>query len=82
VSTGDEPERRLAEALRARATGAGRPGPLMPLMPSAAAAGRRPASAGPSIVTILLIALLVGAVLGSTLALISLLLPGLVPALG
>jgi len=66
----DESERRVAEALRARAGGAGRPGPM-----SAAPAGMSVRSA-------LLTALLAGAVLGLLLALLSLLVPGLLPPLG
>lgn len=83
MSTSDESERRLAEALRARATGAGRPGPNrhtppMPGLPVRAAAPK----AAPTVTTILLIALLVGAVLGAGFGLLSLLAPGLLPALG
>ncbi|MCW2721619.1 MAG: hypothetical protein QOG20_2364 [Pseudonocardiales bacterium] len=68
----DESERRVAEALRARATGAGRPG-AVPM-----SAG----SDGMSVRAALLTALLAGAVLGMLLALLSLLVPGLLPALG
>jgi hypothetical protein len=70
VSPSDESERRVAEALRARATGAGRPGPV---------AGE---PGGMSVRSALLTALLAGAVLGLLLALLSLLLPGLLPPLG
>ena len=62
-----DPEQRLAEALRAQASGAGttgRPGQPQP--------GRR--SAG--VVPVLLLALLGGAVLGVALALVTLLAPG------
>jgi hypothetical protein len=80
VSTSDESERRVAEALRARAAGAGSPamasfGTPRPLPP------RAPRS-GTSTRTALLIALLGGAVLGCALALLSLLVPGALPALG
>jgi hypothetical protein len=74
VTASDESEQRLAEALRARATGAGR---------GAAPPARRVAArSGTSTRTALLIALLGGAVLGMTLALISLLAPGVLPPLG
>ena len=63
----DGSERRVAEALRARAGGAGRP-------------GRVAAGTGPSAVSLaLLVALLAGGVLGMALALVSLLAPGLLP---
>ena len=74
VSTSDDSERRVAEALRARASGAGRPG-----VPRAARATSAP---GTGARTALLIALLGGVVLGVALALLSLLVPGLLPALG
>ncbi len=70
--TADESERRVAEALRARATGAGRPG----------AAPMRSESEGMSARTSLLLALLAGAALGMVLALLSLLAPGVLPPLG
>ncbi|MGH3586356.1 MAG: hypothetical protein ACRDQ0_08525 [Pseudonocardia sp.] len=73
--TSDEPERRVAEALSARVTGAGR-GSTNP--PWRAAASR----SGTSARTALLIALLGGAVLGTVLALVSLLAPGVLPPLG
>jgi hypothetical protein len=74
VSTSDDSERRVAEALRARASGAGRPGaPRTARATPASATGARKA---------LLIALLGGVVLGVALALLSLLVPGLLPALG
>jgi hypothetical protein len=72
VTASDESERRVAEALRARATGAGRPG----------AAPMRRESEGMSARTSLLLALLAGAVLGMALALLSLLAPGVLPPLG
>jgi hypothetical protein len=78
VSTSDESERRVAEALRARAAGApatagfGTPRPVP----------RQAPAAGPSARTALLIALLGGAVLGCALALLSLFVPGALPALG
>ena len=62
-----DPEQRLAEALRAQASGAGTTG--RPWQPPT---GRR--SAG--IVPVLLLALLGGAVLGVALALVTLLAPG------
>ncbi|MFC4946814.1 hypothetical protein [Pseudonocardia sp. GCM10023141] len=82
MSVSDESERRLAEALRARATGAGRPGPALPRQAPPAAASRSAAVPGPTTRMILLIALLVGAVLGAALALLSMLAPGLLPAFG
>jgi hypothetical protein len=66
-------EQRLAEALRLQATGAGRP----------VHGGHRsevaPPPSGMRLPTALAIAFLVGALLGTTLALISLLLPGVLP---
>lgn len=67
----DDSERRVAEALRARATGAGRPGPVSTSAPG-----------GMSVRSALLTALLAGVVLGLLLALLSLLVPGLLPPLG
>lgn len=69
-----DPERRLAEALRAQARGGGRP-----MMPPRAEPEPAP---GMSVRTALLLALLGGAILGTVLALLSLLTPGLLPALG
>lgn len=70
-----DPERRLAEALQARATGAGWSGPgaapQLPAQPPALSAR-----------TSLLLALLFGAVLGTGLALVSLLAPGVLPVIG
>jgi hypothetical protein len=68
----DESERRLAEALRAQARGGGRP-----VVPP-----RRPARTAPSVRALLLLWLLGGAVLGCALALLSLLVPGALPAFG
>ena len=68
----DESERRLAEALRAQARGGGRP-----VVPP-----RRAARATPSVRALLLLWLLGGAVLGCALALLSLLVPGALPAFG
>lgn len=82
MSTSDESERRLAEALRARATGAGRPGPNRHTPPLPGLPTRAAAKPGPTITMILAIALLVGAVLGAGFGLLSLLAPGLLPALG
>ncbi len=67
----DDSERRLAEALRAQARGGGRP-----VTPPRGERDRM------SVRTALLLALLGGAVLGMALALLSLLAPGLLPALG
>jgi hypothetical protein len=72
MTAADESERRVAEALRARATGAGRPG----------AVPMRSEPGGMSARTALILALLVGAVLGMLLALLSLLAPGVLPPLG
>lgn len=111
VTAGEEPERRVAAALRAQATGVGHPlasRPAAPAAPSsgvpspgapppagaaatdradrtAAAAGRattglRSALAG-SRVTLALV-LLGGLVLGTALALLSLVAPGVLPPLG
>jgi hypothetical protein len=70
----DESERRLAEALRAQARGGGRP--------PAPTSGSSAPPADVSVRTLLLLWLLGGAVLGSALALVSLLLPGVLPAFG
>jgi hypothetical protein len=74
VTATDESERRLAEALQARVTGAGGGGNR----PTRRAAVR----SGTSTRTALLLALLGGAVLGMALALVSLLAPGVLPPLG
>jgi hypothetical protein len=65
------PEQRLAEALRARATGAGQP----------PRTGHRAEVPPPDVglPTALVIALLAGVLLGVALALVSLLLPGVLP---
>ncbi len=68
----DDPERRLAEALRAQARGGGRP----------QSPPRGEQARGMPVPMALLIALLGGAVLGVVLALLSMLTPGLLPALG
>lgn len=70
----DDPERRLAEALRAQARGGGRPA-----MPPRSEPDPAP---GMPVRTALLLALLGGGVLGMALGLLSLLAPGLLPALG
>jgi hypothetical protein len=75
VTGSDESERRLAEALRARATGRAGEGTARP-------ARRAVPRSGTSARTALLIALLGGAVLGTLLALVSLLAPGALPPLG
>ena len=77
VPTSDEPERRVAEALRAHASGAGRAGLARPALP-ALPVTRSATGVG----TALLLALLGGAVLGVALGLISLLFPGVLPPLG
>lgn len=70
--TSADPERRLAEALRAQAAGApGRPEPA-----------RRGADPRAQVRWALLIGLLGGAVLGTAIALLSVLVPGLLPAIG
>ncbi|GAA3248701.1 hypothetical protein GCM10017691_59150 [Pseudonocardia petroleophila] len=69
-----DPERRLAEALRAQARGGGRP--------MAPPRGEPEPAPGMSVRTALLLALLGGVVLGTVLALLSLLAPGVLPALG
>jgi hypothetical protein len=71
----DESERRLAEALQARATGAARGG-------TRPGARRAVVRSGTSTRTVLLLALLGGAVLGTALALVSLLAPGVLPPMG
>lgn len=75
--TVDDPERRLAEALRAQARGGGRP--MAPPRPRQASA---PPSSVSSVAALLALWLLVGAVLGCALALVSLLAPALLPAFG
>jgi hypothetical protein len=68
-----EPGERLAEALRARATGVGQqPGGARRVQAEAAPGGMRAATA-------LLIAFVVGALLGTALALVALLAPGVLP---
>jgi hypothetical protein len=67
-----EPEHRLAEALQARATGAGRQ-----QQPPERYVDAEPAGLG--VPTALLIALVAGALLGTALALVSLLIPGVLP---
>ncbi|MDN5859699.1 MAG: hypothetical protein L0H84_13860 [Pseudonocardia sp.] len=86
--TGDDTERRLAEALRAQAAGGQRPGlsgsqdgtgyGYGPRRPRRAAS--RPQSTG--VGAVLLLALLVGVVIGVVLALMSLGLPGVLPPIG
>jgi hypothetical protein len=75
VTATDESERRLAEALQARATGAGGRGTTRP-------APRIAGRSGTSTATALVLALLGGAALGTALALLSLLAPGVLPPLG
>lgn len=111
VSTREESERRLAEAMRAQAIGAGRAGfagrapakperttdPIHPLVPARPPAPAIPAHRAPTtepgpatgrwqVLTAarvpLLFALVGGVVLGIALALLSLLAPGVLPALG
>lgn len=98
-----DPERRLAEALRAQARGGGRPmgdraGESMaqraraetsrtgatehPWERATGVRGEPERPPGMTIRTALLLALLGGGVLGTVLALLSLLAPGLLPALG
>lgn len=79
MTDGDESDQRLSEALRARAGGAGWP---VPARATAADVNRASPTSGVGIRTLLLIALLAGAVLGMALALVSLLVPGLLPPLG
>jgi hypothetical protein len=68
-----ESEQRLAEALRAHASGAGRPAPRRAAPPGPApAAAARP-------VRPLLLALLAGVLLGVAMALVTLLAPGVLP---
>lgn len=94
VSGSEESERRLTEAMRAQAAGAGRPG-FVGRNPSLGqpghAAGRVADQGGPTAGlwaavldsrVPLLLALLGGVLLGVTLALLSLLAPGVLPALG
>ncbi|MCO1655371.1 hypothetical protein [Pseudonocardia humida] len=76
MSRSVEPEQRLAEALRARATGAGRAGPNGP----APRGGADPDTA--AIRAALLAALAVGLLVGVLFALLSLLSPGTLPPLG
>jgi hypothetical protein len=82
VSSSNESERRVAEALRAHA-GAGRGGSAFPAPHGAAhSAPAEGVPGGAATRTALLIALLGGAVLGVALALVSLLAPGALPPLG
>jgi hypothetical protein len=74
VSSSDDAERRVAEALRARATGAGRAGVPRTVRPAPVV--------GPDVRIALLVALLGGVVLGVALALLSLLAPGVLPGPG
>ncbi|GEL18407.1 hypothetical protein PA7_22440 [Pseudonocardia asaccharolytica DSM 44247 = NBRC 16224] len=91
----DDPEQRLAEALRARATQAGHPAPPPPppqqvpgfrsAPPNPAPGSRRDAPARSLQAQAgwaLLIALIAGAVFGCALGLLSVLAPGLLPPLG
>jgi hypothetical protein len=75
VTATDESERRLAEALQARATGAPGRGSTRP-------ARRVSGRVGTSTGTALVLALLGGVALGTLLALVSLLAPGVLPPLG
>jgi hypothetical protein len=70
------PERRVAEALRARATGGGQGWSGRPVGRTA----RPSALDQPRIGTALLLALLAGTLLGMGLALLSVLAPGVLPA--
>jgi hypothetical protein len=83
VTSGDDAERRLAEALRAQAVGVQRPGPTAS-QAYAPPRVRRAAAPEPGITlrTALLLALLVGALLGAVLALMSFWLPGALPPIG
>ena len=83
VSTGDDAERRLAEALRAQAVGVQRPGPSAS-QAYAPPRARRVAAPDPGVTlrTVLLLALLAGALLGAVLALMSFWLPGALPPIG
>jgi hypothetical protein len=74
VTRSAEPEQRLTEALRARATGAGRVG-----------AGPPPARGGPNSAEVriaLILALAAGLLVGFLFALLSLLAPGVLPPVG
>ncbi len=87
VTSNDDAERRLAEALRAQAVGVQRPGPssgaIVGGQVHAQPRSRRAAPARRSgLRTALLLALLAGAVLGAGLALLSLWVPGVLPPLG
>jgi hypothetical protein len=75
VTATDESERRLAEALQARARGTGGRGTTRPGRPV-------PLRSGTSTSTALLLALLGGTALGAALALLSLLAPGVLLPLG
>ncbi len=75
MNRGVEPEQRIAEALRARASGAGR-------VPGGRAARRAPTPAELSARTALVLVLAAGVLVGVLLALVSLLAPGVLPPLG
>ncbi len=83
VTSGDDAERRLAEALRAQAVGVQRPGPTAS-QTYAPPRVRRAAAPDPGITlrAALLLALLAGALLGAVLALMSFWLPGALPSIG
>jgi len=84
VTSGDDAERRLAEALRAQAVGVQRPGPSVSQAYAPPPRVRRAAVPEPGITlrTALLLALLAGALLGAVLALMSFWLPGALPPIG
>jgi uncharacterized protein involved in exopolysaccharide biosynthesis len=81
VTARDASEQRLAEAMRARARGAGLPGSPGERR-TVAAPGAAPRPAPRRLGWALLIALLAGTMLGVALALTTLLAPGMLPTLG
>lgn len=85
MTAGGEPEQRVADALRARATGAGQALPGRAVAPATRRSRRsRRSEPPPGLGTgaALMITLLAGAVLGMAAALLSLLVPGALPPLG
>lgn len=82
MTAGGEPEQRVADALRARATGAGQAVPGRAVAPTTRRSRRSVPSSGLGVGAALMITLLAGAVLGTAVALLSLLVPGALPPLG
>jgi len=82
MTAGGEPEQRVADALRARATGAGQAVASRAVAPATRRSRRSVPPSGLGTGAALMITLLAGAVLGMAVALLSLLVPGALPSLG